>query len=91
MLKMNTKAQLTVDIIAKVAEGKITINNAAKLFNKSRRTVERYLQRYLKKGIQFIIHGNTGNDPANKTPDTLKRQVQNLIREKYYDVNLLLP
>lgn len=40
---MDSKAQLTVDIIAKVAEGKITINNAAKLLSKSRRTVERYI------------------------------------------------
>ncbi|MDJ6853062.1 helix-turn-helix domain-containing protein [Salmonella enterica] len=43
---LNSKAQLTVDVIAKVTERKITIGNAAKLLNKSRRTIERYLQRY---------------------------------------------
>ena len=43
---MDSKAPLTVDIIAKVAEGKINIINAAKLLNKSRRTIERYLQKY---------------------------------------------
>jgi len=32
---MDSKAQLTFDIIAKVAESKITINNATKLLNKS--------------------------------------------------------
>ncbi|WP_286203480.1 hypothetical protein [Pseudoalteromonas sp. NBT06-2] len=32
---MDSKAQLTVDIIAKVVEGRITIGNAAKLFSKS--------------------------------------------------------
>ncbi len=89
MITMNSKAQLTVDVIAKVAERKMTIANAAKLLNKSRRTIERYLQRYRKLGIQFVIHGNTGHQPANKIPDLLKHQVQALIREKYYDVNLL--
>ena len=89
MIMMNSKAQLTVDVISKVAERKITIANAAKLLNKSRRTIERHLQRYRKLGIQFVIHGNTGNEPANKTPDSLKRQVQGLIREKYYDLNLM--
>jgi len=89
MIVMNSKAQLTVDIIAKVSIKKITINNAAKLLNKSRRTIERYLQRYHQLGIQFVIHGNTGHEPVNKTPDSLKQQVQTLIREKYYDVNLL--
>lgn len=89
MISLNSKAQLTVDVIAKVAERKITIANAAKLLSKSRRTIERYLQRYRKKGLQFVIHGNVGSEPANKTPDTVKQQVQVLIREKYYDLNLL--
>jgi len=56
MIFMDSKAQLTVDIIAKVAQGKLSIINAAKLLNKSRRTIERYLQRYQKMGIQFIVH-----------------------------------
>lgn len=73
MIMMDSKAQLTVDVVAKIAEGKITIANAAKLLNKSRRTIERYLQRYLKVGIQFVIYRNTGKAPVNKTPDSLKR------------------
>ncbi len=89
MIVLNSKAQLTVDVIAKVAERKITIANAVKLLNKSRRTVERYLQRYRSQGLQFVVHGNTGSEPVNKTPDSLKQQVQSLIREKYYDLNLL--
>ena len=89
MITMDSKAQLTVDIIAKVAESKLTIANATKLLNKSRRTIERYLQRYRKVGIQFIIHGNTGKSPANKTLNKLKQTVQQLIRDKYYDLNLL--
>jgi len=89
MITMNSKAQLTVDVIAKVAAGKISIANASKLLKKSRRTIERYLQRYRQVGMQFVIHGNTGKEPANKSPDSLKQLVQQLIREKYYDVNLL--
>lgn len=38
MIVMDSKSQLTVDIIAKVAEGKIDIVNAGKVLNKSRRT-----------------------------------------------------
>lgn len=89
MITLNSKAQLTVDVIAKVAERRITIANAAKLLSKSRRTIERYLQRYREKGLQFVVHGNAGSEPANKTPDTVKLQIQALIREKYYDLNLL--
>ena len=72
MIIMDSKAQLTVDIIAKVAERKITIVNAAKLLNKSRRTIERYLQKYQKVGIQFVIHQNSGKSSTNKISDAVK-------------------
>jgi len=85
---MDSKAQLTADIIAKVAEGKTDIINAAKLLNKSRRTIERYLKKYQKVGIQFVVHQNRGRSPANKSSEKVKRAVQALIKEKYYDVNL---
>ena len=85
---MDSKAQLTADIIAKVAEGKIDILNAAKLLNKSRRTVERYLKKYQNLGIQFIVHQNSGRSPVNKIADDVKRTVQALIKDKYFDVNL---
>lgn len=88
MIIMDSQSQLTVDVIAKVTQGKITILNASKLLNKSRRTVERYLSQYKKDGIRFVVHGNTGRAPANKISGSLKRQVQSLIKEKYYDFNL---
>lgn len=46
MIVMDSKAQLTVDVIANVAQGKMCILNASKLLNKSRHIIERYLQRY---------------------------------------------
>ncbi len=70
---MDSKAQLTVDIIAKVVEGRITIANAAKLLSKSRRTVERYVKQYQQVGILFVVHGNCGKPPPNKTPSSIKK------------------
>ena len=61
MIVMDSKAQLTADIIAKVAESKMDVVNAAKVLNKSRRTIERYLQRHREVGIQFVVHQNTGS------------------------------
>ena len=66
MIILDSKSQLTLDIIAKVSEGKITISNATKLLNLSQRTIERYLNQYHKHGVRFIIHGNTGKKPSNK-------------------------
>ena len=85
---MDSKAQLTVDIITKVADKKISISNAAKLLSKSTRTIERYLQQYKKIGIKFVVHKNANRPPVNKTPDVLKKEVQGLIKKKYFDYNL---
>lgn len=89
MIVMDSKAQLTVDIIAKVVESRITIANAAKLLSMSRRTIERYVKRYQQVGIQFVLHGNRGKPPLNKTPTSIKKTVQALIKDKYFDFNLL--
>jgi transposase len=88
MIMIDSKDQLTIDIITKVSQGKITISNAVQLLNRSRRTIERYLHQYKKLGIQFIVHGNTGKKPINKINNKLKLKVQSLIKKKYYDVNL---
>ena len=88
MIILDSKSQLTLDIIAKVSEGKITISNSTKLLNLSQRTIERYLTQYHTHGVRFIIHGNTGKKPSNKIPDTFRLSVQALINDKYYDVNL---
>lgn len=85
---MDSKSQFTVDIISKVIDGRISINSATTLLNKSRRTVERYLSRYRKEGIRFVVHGNRGRSPVNKIPESLKKEVQSLIQTKYFDFNL---
>jgi len=85
---MDSKSQFTVDIISKVIDGRISINSATTLLNKSRRTVERYLSRYRKEGIRFVVHGNRGRSPVNKISELLRKEVQSLIQTKYFDFNL---
>ena len=88
MLGINSKLQLKLDIIAKVDKGKISIINASKLLKKSRRTIERYLKDYRKNGIAFIFHKNKNRIPVNKISDDVKKNVQKLIRNEYFDFNL---
>jgi transposase len=68
VLVMDTQSQLTVDIITKVALGKISITNASKFLNKPRRTIERYLKRYNTNGIQFVVHAIRVKHPRIKYP-----------------------
>lgn len=86
---MDSTAQLKVDIIIKVTEGKMSIDNAAIILQKSRRTIERYLAQYQNDGFSFAIHKNKGKPPANKINGSIKSKVQMLIKTKYYDLNLM--
>ena len=88
MIHMDTQTQLRADVIVKVHEGKVSIKNASKLLRKSQRTVERYLQKYRKEGITFVVHKNKGRSPLHKIATELKIKVQELLRNKYFDYNL---
>ena len=85
---MDSKKEFKVDVIAKVSKGNFSIEDASKLLSKSQRTIERYVSAFEKKGIQFAIHGNMGREPVNKISGDKKKQVQDLIRDKYPDLNL---
>ena len=61
MIMIGSKSQLTIDIITKISQNKITISNAALLLNRSRRTIERYLNQYQQLGIQFRVFTNIYN------------------------------
>lgn len=88
MVKMDSQTQLKVDIIAKVTRGEMTVVDAQILLSKSRRTIQRYVQRYQKEGIQFVIHKNTYQIPPHKISDEVKKSVQELMKNKYHNFNL---
>ena len=83
-----SKRQLKVDIIENVLAGKMSILDAQKFLGNSVSSIYRYIKEYEKLGVQFAIHKNTGRQPSNKTASEIREQVQILIKEKYYDLNL---
>ena len=88
MVKMDSQTQLRIDIIAKVVRGEMTVLDAKQLLGKSKRTIERYVQRYKAEGVQFVIHHNTFHSPPHKKSSELRHRVQSLIRDKYRNFNL---
>ena len=65
-----------------MSTGKFSLDkNGAKILNKTRRTIERYLKSYREEGILFAIHKNKNRSPVNKVPDDLKIEVQKLIKD----------
>lgn len=85
---MGAKAQLKLDVVSKVEQGRIPRKQARQVLGKSERTLERYVTKFRKQGVLFVRHGNCGKKPKNKIPDELKRKVLSLVREKYHDFNM---
>jgi transposase len=88
MLTMNSEEQLTLDIILKISTGTMSRKTAQQVLNVSERTLRRYLKRYDRKGPVFVKHGNCNRVAPNKTNSDLKKQVQDLVKDEYFDLNM---
>ncbi len=87
MLNLNSKEQITLDVISKVSSGKLGIKQAQQILNKSESTIFRYLRFYDQKGALFVKHGNCFKVPKNKTPLELETRIIELCKQKYFDFN----
>ena len=70
---MGAKAQLKLDVVSKVEQGKIPRKQARQILGKSERTLERYIAEFRREGVVFVKHGNQGKRPKNKIDDGLKQ------------------
>jgi len=73
--------QRRLDIANRVIQGQITMEKASLLLKKSIRQTRRIVNSVKERGIRGVKHGNTGRIPVNKTDDSLKRFVLDLLRE----------
>ena len=86
---LKTKDQLKLEVIYKVENNFISRADARVLLQVSNSTLKRFIKSYREKGIGFLRHGNCLRKPVNKTPDAIKKIAQDLIKEKYFDFNML--
>lgn len=87
-LILKTEDQLKLEVVYKINSGHMSRFDGQTILKVSERTLRRYLKDYADKGIAFIRHGNCLRSPPNKISNELKKKVQNLIQEKYFDFNV---
>ncbi len=75
------------DAVARLAAGKLTTDEAARVLRLSVRQVRRIRRRVEHDGRAGLVHGNAGRPPANKLPAAVRRRMVRLRREKYQDFN----
>ena len=86
---MGAEEQLRLDVIVKVMAGQVAREQAEKILDVWERTVRRYLEDYQKDGPFSVKHGNYQKVPVNRFPEEKKEKILGLVKEKYYDFNML--
>jgi len=89
VLCMSSQEQIKLDIVLKVFSDILDKDRACAILDVSERTFRRYLKGYTEKGPLFVKHGNYQKIPLNKTPESLKKKVLDLVKNKYFDFNML--
>jgi len=87
MVTLTMKEQLKLEVIQRVMDGQIDISKASKVLELSDRSMYRLLSKIRTGGVSAIIHGNRGNDHAQKINESLKQQIIQLAAGKYKGFN----
>lgn len=87
MLIMNSSEQIKLDVISKLSQNKITVNQAMQILSKSESTIFRYLRNYRSEGVIFVKHKNSQKPPVNKTESHVETTLISLCKGKYKDFN----
>lgn len=89
MVTLSAREQLKLEILVKVMAGLMTSKTGSQILEVDPRTFRRYLKAYREKDVLSVKHGNCFKVPFNKTCAEIKNAVIELIKEKYFDFNML--
>jgi hypothetical protein len=85
---MTSKDQKKYSQILDVIEGRLSLTEFSVLSGKSYRQCQRTVSAVKKDGMKGFHHGNRNRVPVNKSCKILKRDVLQLMKQKYFDFNL---
>jgi Homeodomain-like domain len=86
-VKLSLSQVQRYEVCQALAEGRLSLHEAALALRLSVRQVLRLKARALDEGPQGLVHRNTARPPANKTPDELKQRVIHLAGTTYAHFN----
>ncbi len=79
--------QRKYEVIKRLVDESGNKDRAAMTLGITRRQVNRLISTYKKEGKAAFVHGNRGRKPSRATPESIKKDVLDLYRTKYYDAN----
>lgn len=86
---MSVQQEVTFWVLEDYRNGKESLESAASKLGITPRSVSRKAKRLKESGLAGLIHGNVKRTPKNRSPDELRQRVISLLRDVYYDFNLI--
>lgn len=86
-ITMSSKELTRYQVLSGVLEGQLALQDAAVALGVCPRQARRLLRRLGDDGPEGLVHGNRGRPSANRTGDTLRKQILTLVEERYKDFN----
>lgn len=84
---MNENDKLKLETIKKIIDKEITIKDAMKILEQSRRNINRLVNKYKAEGEKGFVHKNKGKANANKIDKNIIDKLEDLYLTEYYDYN----
>jgi transposase len=87
ILTLNKKEQKRLMVLNEVEKGKVVIREAAEILGISERQGWRLLAAYREEGAAGLAHGNRGKKPGHSLGEVIRKQVVELVQQKYAGFN----
>jgi transposase-like protein len=89
MVTLSKLEQRKLEVVVKVVTGLMSRPKACQILECSERTLRRYLKDYQARDVLFVKHKNSNKRPHNKKADKEKEMALFLVKNKFYDFNIL--
>jgi transposase len=89
MVTLSKLEQRKLEVVVKVVTGLMSRPKACQILECSERTLRRYLKDYQARDVLFVKHKNFNKRPHNKKADKEKELALFLVKNKFYDFNIL--
>ncbi|MFH1485410.1 MAG: hypothetical protein ABIH46_05000, partial [Chloroflexota bacterium] len=87
---MSPKQQRQVDILTRLDAGTLDVPAVAELLGRSQRHVRRLRAGFRQDGMAFVVHGNQGRTPVNRSDPEIVERICALAGQAgpYHDFNV---
>lgn len=84
---LTMKEKNRIEVVQGVMDGRILVDEAGRVLNRSVRQIYRMLKRLRERGLAGLVHGNKGRRSPRRIGESIRKRIVVLARGKLSDIN----